>query len=315
MSEYSPAFFIFPAVCVVMIPVGWYLIHQTVVLEVLSKQANATNEGFEDNGESKQAHATNEGFVDDNCEATKPGKEHVDELSVYVVSDGNQGPESRRRSPPSTENGESAKSLLKKTLKLCGRLDVILLFITVFIGGIANSLYLNFTLKYVVETMGHTKAEASYVIIATATSSVITFPCTARIIKLFGGTINAITVALLAMCVRLLIISFSIPFEAFVAVHLLNGFAFGLFYSSTMEHVLAISPKEILMTMNNITLSLFFYVSALVGNIGGSGVFNEYGGAKLFLGQSILCGVWVVVMFGYIARNKICVTCSAEEEE
>ena len=241
MSEYSPAFFIFPIICILMVPVGCHLIGQA---DCYSKETTGQHEGIH----------------------TPDRKE---------------------------------RNVLKKTIRLCFRSDVLVFLFTVFIGGISNSLYLNFTLKYLVDKMNRTKAEFSYVVICTSVVSCITFPLTSRLLDVLRGAIPALSVALLIKFVRLLIVSYDISFAVFVGIHLLNGFAFALFYSATVEHVRRISPPDINMTMNNITLGLFFYVSALVCNMAGSELYEMFGGAVLFRVQSFVCAVWAIVAFVY----------------
>ena len=204
-----------------------------------------------------------------------------------------------------TTQCKNAASLSKKTLKLCTQPSVMVFLLSAFIGGLVNCLYLNFTFKYLVDVMQRSKSQSSVVFTITAVASCIMFVCSRYLMQLFRGTFPTMVVSLLAACVRLLIISMDIPFEVFLAVHLLQGFTFALFYSALMEHVQDISPPDINMTMSNITLSIFFYIGSLVGNIGGSEVYEEYGGKKLFLGMSLVCGVWAVLMFVFYIRPKI----------
>ena len=66
-----------------------------------------------------------------------------------------------------------------------------------------------------------------------------------------------------------------------------------------MEQVFVLSPKEINMTMNNIVMVLFFFISSLVANIAGSAIYAAYGGARLFLGTSVTAGAWALFMAVY----------------
>ena len=104
---------------------------------------------------------------------------------------------------------------------------------------------------------------------------------------------------------RLFVISFNVPYKVFLSIHFLHGCGFALFYSSIIEHILNISPKDILMTMNFIALSIFFHFSNVVGNIGGSKVYDNFGSRKLFVGQSVICAVWAVVLVIFSARMKM----------
>ena len=187
---------------------------------------------------------------------------------------------------------------------LCRRPSVVLFLLTVFVGGVANSLYLSFTFKFLVDHMKLSKTESSYVFACSSVSSCLTFLFAHRFIGMFGGALPTMSVSLLAYFVRLLVISFDISYPVFLVVHLLNGFSFALFYCSIMKHIQDISPTDILMTMNQLTLALFFYVSSIVGNIGGSEVYQVYGGMIMFRGQAIVCGVWSLVLVVYVKMSS-----------
>ena len=77
---------------------------------------------------------------------------------------------------------------------------------------------------------------------------------------------------------------------------LLNGPGLGTMIAAMMQHVFTVSPKEVSTTVSSTTLGIFFYVSAVVSGVGGSVVFEKFGGSRLFFGMSLCCGVWCVVM-------------------
>ena len=97
--------------------------------------------------------------------------------------------------------------------------------------------------------------------------------------------------------------SIKLPFEVFIGMQIPQGFAFGLFYSAMMAHVQVISPHVISMTMNNISLALFFNVSSLVGNVGGSKLYEIYGGATMFRVCAVVSAVWAGIVLLYQWRT------------
>ena len=80
--------------------------------------------------------------------------------------------------------------------------------------------------------------------------------------------------------------------------------------AAMMQHVFAVTPKEVSTTVSSTILGIYFYVSAVVSSIGGSVVYENYGGARLFFGISLCCAAWCVVM---VVRH-ICVTCNQKED-
>ena len=278
MSEYTPAFIIFPVVSLLMIPVGWRLIQQVESGGFLNQHLNTS--------EQPETEAP-----------LKYSQENVTTSSNRVSVTNTHAAKCAER--------QTNNHLFKKALHLCRTPSVIFFLCTVLMGGIPNALYISFTFKYLVENMGLSKSESSYVFACSSVSSCLTFIWAHRCIQTFRGTLPSMAVSLFATFVRLLLISFNIPYSVFLMAHLLNGFSFALFYCATMNHLLDISPPGILMTMNQLTLAIFFYVSMIVANIGGSEVYQMYGGRMLFRGQSFVCAVWLLVLLVYIRLTNV----------
>ena len=298
MSEYTPAFILFATICLAMLPTGRHLIQQ------IQRGSPKDTETSADQG---NGNSFQESVQIEQCAQPEQIKEEI-VLQVLPGTETPTGEDSQNPSdiPKSCESSpdidtecppsQEADSLLKKTARLCSKPSVILFLLTVFVSGVANALFLGFTFKYLIDEMKRSKFESSLAFASQPITSCISFILADKFIKVFRGTLPTMAVSLLVISVRLLIMSFRIPFEVFLGLCLLQGFSFAAFYSSMMEHIISISPKEITMTMTQISLALFFYVGSLVGNIGGSQVYSRYGGRTLFLGQAIVCGAWAVVL-------------------
>ena len=279
LSEYSPAFFTFSVISVIMIPVGVYLIRQ------------AEQGGFLD--QLSEEDKSQEVLTGDlkKCDSEETSHENQrdleDEPMVFETT------------VPVTE------SILMKTWQLCRSPSVLVFLFTVLVGGFCNSALLSFVFKFQVEEMKRSKTQSSLVFIFGNSASSIGFILADKLTRLLRGTIPTMIVALTLWLLWLVTISFDIPYMFFVGVHLLNGIAFALFLCSMMKHVLDISPPDILMTMNQLTLTIFFYVSGILENIAGSEVYQKYGGRSLFGGHAVLCGGWIVVITVYYVRRNI----------
>ena len=221
----------------------------------------------------------------------------VDQAKIEVVDDWkDEDQKNNNNFDDSNDANMDDRSLAAKALQLCSQLDVFLFLLTSFIAGLLIAIYFNFSFKYLTEKSNRSKSENSLVIVISSLGSILVFPFTTRIIKFFGSNMLAINFGLLCGCLRFFIMYLNVSFEVFVSAQLLNGFSFALLFTAMMEEIFVISPKEINMTMNNIVMVLFFFISSLVGNIGGSAVYSQFGGATLFLGTSLTAGVWALFM-------------------
>ena len=66
-----------------------------------------------------------------------------------------------------------------------------------------------------------------------------------------------------------------------------------------MEYLHVISPKEIVMSMFLIFISIMFGLAAVIANVVGGYVYEAYGGKTLFESMSVVYGVWTFVLVGY----------------
>ena len=201
----------------------------------------------------------------------------------------------------------NSTGLLKEVIRVCSQLDVFLFLVTAFIAGLMIAIYFNFSFKYLTErSPERSKSACSLVVVVSSLGSVLIFPFTTKLIQLLRGNIPAIIFGLFCGALRFFIMYLDVPFELFVGAQLLNGFSFALLFTAMMEEVFVVSPKEINMTMNSLVMVLFFFVSSLLANIGGSAIYEKYGGAKLFLGTSVTAGVWAVfMMVHYVYRRRV----------
>lgn len=192
-------------------------------------------------------------------------------------------------------------------LKLCCKPDVLVFLITVLIVGMAHAVVLNFSYLYVLEDMHKSKSEMTLVVIVSTTSEAIMFPLTSKLIVLLKGTKNSIIIGTFAQAIRFLAMSYDVSFGVFVALQATSALGFALALSAMMERTHKISPKHLRMTMSTIVTTLFFIAAAFVVSIAGAKVYEWVGGQGLFLGTSMLCGAWgviILVYYGVVAVRK-----------
>lgn len=218
------------------------------------------------------------------------------------LNEDNMELEKSEKSLPDADSKDSVNFI--QVFQLCRRFDVFLFLLTVLIVGMANAVILNFSYIYVTEVMHKTSSVMTLVVIVSTASEAVMFPFTTKIIQLLG-TIPSIIVGAFAQAIRFLIMSFDIPFELFVALQAFSSLGFALSFAAMMEHTHRISPKKISITMSTIMTTLFFIVSNFVASIGGAKVYQVFGGKGLFLGQSMLCGGWALMIMLYYGLRAI----------
>ena len=253
MSQYTAVFYMYVLLCLLLIPVGCYLVEQET-------------EGGEN-------------AVRDNLITTT----HTEQI--------NRGTRSR-------EN-----SISRKVLLLFKKLDVVFFMITVFISGLANSLFLNFSLLLVQDTMNVSKTEMTLITVTGTLSHLLIFPIASKLIKKLGGTSPSIIIGTFSYFIRFLSMSYVSSFWIIVLLQMLHGIGFALSWAAMMEYTHKISPKDIVVTMFGILSGIFFSLSAIVSNMVGGVVYETYSGRILFRWGAVICGVWTGLMIIYYGKK------------
>ena len=93
--------------------------------------------------------------------------------------------------------------------------------------------------------------------------------------------------------------SYTQVFGVMIAVQALNGLTFALMWSSVMEHIHKIAPKELIVTVMMMNSMVHFGICGLITNMLGGIIFQRYGGRMLFRCVALMCALWFVVMVMY----------------
>ena len=255
MSHYTAVFYMYVPICLLLIPVGCYLVEQ-------GKK-----------GEEK--------IVKENME-TKSHTEQID------------------RGASSWEN-----SISRKVFLLFKKFDVLFFMITVFISGLANSIFLSFSLLLIQDTMNVSKTEMTLITVTGTLSELLIFPITSKLIKKLGGTSPCIIIGTFSYVIRFLSMSYVSTFWIIVLLQMLHGIGFALSWAAMMEYTHKISPKDIVVTMFGILSGIFFSLSAMVSNMLGGIVYETYSGRILFRWVAVICGVWTGLMIIYYGAKYL----------
>lgn len=209
---------------------------------------------------------------------------------------------SKEEEATTTKTTTNLNQILYSTLI---KVEILLFLLTVLVAGLANSTFVNFTYLRMKEMFKRSSTEMTYVFILANGVEVILYPFALKLIKVLGGPLNSIILAIFSNFLRFLVMSSDISFDIFVAVQLLNALSFALSVSAFMEYIHAVSPPEINMTMNAIMMIILRGAGGLVGNMFGGKIYEIYGSQKLFFGVSQVCLGWSMLMVVYYCCTKI----------
>lgn len=214
------------------------------------------------------------------------------------INTNNDIPEDVSQNTTTTTLPASAKkkSLGTRLLRLFGRFDINFFFLTVYISGTANMIFLNFTYLFINEELQRSESEMTYAGIIGILSEAFVFPFTAKIIRIVKYPLLATVVGTFAHFIRFLIMYMNVPFEGIIAAQALSGFAFALSLSSFFEQIHTLSPPELHITMKSVMLVVFMSGGSITANMAGGHLYQQYGPRKLFLFTSIVCIFWTAVL-------------------
>ena len=183
-------------------------------------------------------------------------------------------------------------SITKHLYTMFRQFEVTFFMFTVLISGLASNLFIYFSVFLINEQMEISKTKMSVILITSSVSSILMFPFTGRIIRFIGGPFFAISLGLFSYCTRYIAMSYITKYWIMVSIQALHCICFALVWSAMMEHVNAISPRKIKVTMVLILQSVHFGIGPLLVNFVGGTLYETFGGKTLFKFSGILCGVW-----------------------
>ena len=194
-------------------------------------------------------------------------------------------------------------SITKHLYTMFRQFEVSFFMFTVLISGLASNLFIYFSVFLINEQMEISKTKMSMILITSSVSSILMFPFSGRIIRFIGGPFFAISLGLFSYCARYIAMSYITMYWIMVSIQALNCTCFALVWSAMMEHVNAISPRKIKVTMILILQSVHFGISPLLINFVGGTLYETFDGKTLFRFSGILCGVWGVLLIVHAGRK------------
>ncbi|MDR7317874.1 MFS transporter [Brevibacillus nitrificans] len=145
-----------------------------------------------------------------------------------------------------------------------------------------------------VQSLGGSTGDVGQAWFFAAISEVLFFALSARILQKWSE-IKLITWATALYTIRYVLCAMAPSAEWVVYLQLTQGVTFVIFYTATIQYLYRIIPEEWKATGQTILAVLFFGISGIIGSIAGGWVFQQWGGAALYM----VMGVLSLVACGY----------------
>ena len=186
--------------------------------------------------------------------------------------------------------------LAKLALKTCFKPFNFIFLFSNFIQGTSLNIMYNFLFLHMKEYMNSKDSILGLTVVASNIGEILIFPFSKCLIKRFGKK-NCFLFSLLTNGIRFILLGYCTNPWLTLPIQLLHSFGFALFYSSMIELLTEISPKEIRTTMFGINTSLFFSVGSVLGTLMGGWMYKSYKGTVLFVGLGVFCCGWSCIVF------------------
>ncbi|MED4907821.1 MFS transporter [Brevibacillus centrosporus] len=138
-----------------------------------------------------------------------------------------------------------------------------------------------------VQSLGGSTGDVGQAWFFAAISEVLFFALSARILQKWSE-IKLITWATALYTIRYALCAMAPSAEWVVYLQLSQGVTFVIFYTATIQYLYRIIPEEWKATGQTILAVLFFGFSGIIGSIAGGWVFQQWGGAALYMVMGIL---------------------------
>lgn len=294
MSRYTSVFCIYLPYTVLLIPFGYHLVGQ----------ARWDMDALDEDNDESELLVSSVG---------------VERTAERYTSSGKITPKQHKTTPKGGEKDvcdkmkSDDKSMSSQLKSLFCQFDVIFFMLTALVSGNACSIYQSYAPLLAKDVLHATETEMGLLFVIATISEVVVFPFTLKLMNFFGGTSFAMTLGIFSYFVRFLIMSHTTQLWLMLLVQTLHAFGFALTWAAMMEYLHQNTPKEILLTMFLIFQSTHFGVAALLANIVGGIMYQDYGGQMLFMGKGIICGVWSFLMLIYYGRKYLKQRCGVRK--
>ena len=135
-------------------------------------------------------------------------------------------------------------------------------------------------------------------------SAIFGFFFSGKIIRIFGGPLKSLMVALIFFVGRYLGYTFAPTGWILLAFQPLHFLSFVLFVTSVITYVKETSPLMVITSMVSLFQTMFEGVGILVGSSIGGVLFKEYGGRKVYLIYAFFSLFWAIVLGVYVFMVK-----------
>ena len=202
-------------------------------------------------------------------------------------------------------NDEKCPSIHIAIFRKLTQPQMLFLLVTLLFAGVSLTLFYSFTMAYLIE-LGASRTLLSLAYSTALMSLMLGYFFSTRLIAFFKGPWNVFLIGFAAYTVRYLMYGFMRNPWLVLSVqplHLLNR---AVLNAAAITYVRDVTSPEILTSVYAIMDSVQTGVGWIVGNSFGGYVYHVYGGRVLYVSVACLDMLWVLVIFVFSRRSKLC---------
>jgi len=197
------------------------------------------------------------------------------------------------------KKGEKKIPIIKEVMNVFKKSENFVFLFSCIISGTSLMILFHYLFIYMNRVMKPTKTMMSMATVISMASELLIYPFSSKIIRFLGGQIRCVTLGIFSSAVRLAILSYCThPWQVFL-IQPLHGIGMSLGWTSMIEHIWAIFPKEITTTAIGILVCLHWTGPGILTNVIGGYLYRIYGGPPLFRAMAIIAGSWCIFMVVY----------------
>ena len=195
------------------------------------------------------------------------------------------------------------KPKMKNLVAVLKQLNVLYFFGTMFIMGMSCSLFMGYLFWFIKDLNGSEILMGLNYTVASF-SNMVFFAISRWFIKVVGGNIAALGVALFAYGLQFIVLSYLTNPWYTLILQLFGGVNFALVWVAAVSHATYLAPPGLTSSLLGILNGIFFGISTGTGIVIGGIIYKMYSGRILYRVFSIVCVTWSATSVLYVLNLK-----------
>ena len=201
------------------------------------------------------------------------------------------------------EEEEEKPRIAKELLKSLSQFHILFWFATIFIMGLANGLLFGYMFWFIEDLNGEEILMGLSILVACSTE-VIMFPIARKCIKMVGGNVIAVGLAVFSYAFRFIGFSYLTNAWYILLLQLTHAVGFAMFWAAAVAHTTFLAPPGMTTTFLGILNGIHFGVATGISTIAGGIAYKTFGGRVLYRFFAGVCTVWALFMLIFVVFEK-----------